>query len=134
MKIKDELMTYPPTVIKHFMNPKNVGSIPNPTLTINTANPTCNDVIKSYIVISGGVLSQFKFKAFGCAVTIASASIATELLLGKGIDYISQTSELEFGNAIKDQLKGLPDNRLVCTTAATSIIRKLKDHLSAVQK
>ena len=76
---------------EHFRNPHNVGEIENPEGMGAINNPVCGDTTKLYLRIKNGVVEDAKFLSFGCAVTIASASVLTEKIKGKEI------SKLLFG-------------------------------------
>ena len=69
----------------HFRNPQNVGEIENPEGMRAINNPVCGDTTKLYLKIKNGVVEDAKFLSFGCAVTIASASVFTQKIRGKEI-------------------------------------------------
>jgi nitrogen fixation protein NifU and related proteins len=68
---------------EHFRNPQNVGEIENAEGMGAINNPVCGDTTKLYLRIKDGVVEDAKFLSFGCAVTIASASVFTEKIKGK---------------------------------------------------
>ena len=70
---------------EHFRNPQNVGEIESPEGMGAINNPVCGDTTKLYLRIKDGVVEDAKFLSFGCAVTIASASVFTEKIKGKEI-------------------------------------------------
>ena len=70
--------------VEHFRNPQNVGEIENPEGTGTITNPICGDKTVLYMRIKEGVVEDAKFLSFGCAVTIASASVFTEKNKRKG--------------------------------------------------
>ena len=70
---------------EHFRNPHNVGEIENPEGTGTILNPVCGDKTVIYLRIRDGFIEDAKFLSFGCAVTIASASVLTEKVKGKEI-------------------------------------------------
>ena len=69
----------------HFRNPQNVGEIENAEGMGAVNNPVCGDTTKLYLRIKDGVVEDAKFLSFGCAVTIASASVFTEKIKGKEV-------------------------------------------------
>lgn len=95
-------------VIEHFQNPRNVGEIKNPEGIGTIANPICGDVTEIYLRIKEGIIEEAKFKSYGCAVTIASASVFTEKIKGKEISELVSGSDEE----IVTQLVGLIENEL----------------------
>jgi nitrogen fixation NifU-like protein len=79
---------------EHFRNPQNVGEIENPEGTGTILNPVCGDKTVLYLRIKEGIVEDAKFLSFGCAVTIASASVLTEKIKGKEISKLfSGTNE-----------------------------------------
>ena len=77
---------YSDKVMDHFMNPRNVGKLDNPSGVGQVGNARCGDIMKIYIQVEDGVITDVKFNTFGCASAIASSSMATELIKGKPID------------------------------------------------
>ena len=82
----DSKFPYSEKVMDHFMNPRNMGDMENPSAIGNVGNPTCGDVMRLYLKIEGDIIVDAKFKTFGCGAAIASSSMLTELLKGKKID------------------------------------------------
>ena len=68
---------YSDKVMDHFMNPRNVGKLDNPSGVGQVGNARCGDIMKIYIQVEDGVITDVKFITFGCASAIASSSIAT---------------------------------------------------------
>ena len=72
---------YSDKVMDHFMNPRNVGKLDNPSGVGQVGNARCGDIMKMYIQVEDGVITDVKFNTFGCASAIASSSMATELII-----------------------------------------------------
>lgn len=108
-------------VIEHFQNPRNVGVIENPEGIGIIENPICGDVTEIYLRIKDGFIEDAKFKSFGCAVTIASASVFTEKIKGKKIlELISESEEetiKKLVGLIECELGELPGAKLHCPPA-----------------
>src|SRR5437764_12846111 len=84
-------MAYSNTVIDHYENPRNVGSVPRDDAKVGTGRvgaPECGDVMKLQVKVNPqtGIIDDAKFKTFGCGSAIASSSLATEWLKGKTVD------------------------------------------------
>ena len=73
-------MTYSEKVMDHFMNPRNVGEIEDADGVGEVGNAKCGDIMKMYIKVDNNIISDVKFKTFGCGAAIATSSIATELI------------------------------------------------------
>ncbi|MBE6861269.1 MAG: iron-sulfur cluster assembly scaffold protein, partial [Ruminococcus sp.] len=76
-------MLYSDKVFDHFSNPRNVGEIENADGVGEVGNAKCGDIMKMYIKVDGGIISDVKFKTFGCGAAVATSSMATELIKGK---------------------------------------------------
>ena len=112
-------MAYSDKVMDHFSNPRNVGEIEDASGVGEVGNPQCGDIMKIYIKVENDIITDVKFKTFGCAAAIATSSMATELVKGKRID-----EALEVTNkAVVEALDGLPKVKLHCSVLAEDAIR-----------
>ena len=103
----------------HFMNPRNVGELENPDGTGVYGSPVCGDMMQVQIKVKDDVITDAKFKTFGCGSAIASSSMATEMIIGKTID-----EALDIGNKkIVDELGGLPAVKIHCSVLADHAIK-----------
>ena len=80
---------YSAKVMDHFANPRNVGEIENADGVGEVGNPKCGDIMKMFLKIDNNVITDVKFKTFGCGAAIATSSIATEMIKGKTIDEVA---------------------------------------------
>lgn len=110
---------YSERVMEHFRNPRNVGTIANADGIGEVGNAKCGDIMKIYLKIDDGVISDVKFETFGCASAIASSSMATELIKGKPL---SQALSLT-NKAVAQALDGLPAHKLHCSVLAEEAIK-----------
>jgi nitrogen fixation NifU-like protein len=110
---------------EHFRNPKNVGEIENPEGMGAINNPVCGDTTKLYLRIKEGVVEDAKFLSFGCAVTIASASVFTEKIKGKEISklFLGEDEEVvqRLINFIEGDLGEIPPIKLHCPPATVQV-------------
>ena len=79
-------MNYSAKVMDHFTNPRNVGEIENADAIGEVGNAVCGDIMKIYMKIKDNIITDIKFKTFGCGAAIATSSMATELIKGKSLD------------------------------------------------
>ncbi|MBK7996575.1 MAG: iron-sulfur cluster assembly scaffold protein [Blastocatellia bacterium] len=119
-------MPYSKTVLDHLENPRNVGELADATVTSSVINSACGDQIKLFIKLDKNITSV-KMQAYGCAPTLASASLLTEWLIDKTIH---QASLLETDELIK-MLEGLPRGK---KHAADLAIEALQTALSKLNK
>ena len=96
-------MAYSEKVMDHFANPRNVGEIPDADGVGEVGNPTCGDIMKMYLKIKDGVITDVKFKTFGCGAAIATSSMATEMVKGKTIEEALKLTN----KAVMEALDGL---------------------------
>ncbi len=120
-------MEYSEKVMEHFRNPRNVGEIENPDGVGRVGNPVCGDIMELYITIKDGVITDAKFKTFGCGAAIATSSMVTELVKNKTIDEALKISN----RAVADALGGLPPIKMHCSVLAEEALKKALDHYRA---
>jgi len=110
---------------EHFRNPHNVGEIENPEGTGTIDNPVCGDTTKLYLRIKNGVVEDARFLSFGCAVTIASASVLTEKIRGKEISELLLGTDEEvvkrLMSLIETELGEIPTVKLHCPPATVQV-------------
>jgi nitrogen fixation NifU-like protein len=123
-----EIAQYSETVMDHFMNPRNVGEIENPDGVGEVGNPVCGDMMTFYIKVGGdGLLSDVKFKTFGCGAAIAVSSMVSEMAIGKTLDEAMQITR----EGVAEQLGGLPANKMHCSNLGADALHKaIQDYLS----
>lgn len=114
---------YSDKVMEHFMNPRNVGEIPDADGIGSVGNPVCGDIMKMYIKVEDDVITDVKFKTFGCGAAIATSSMATELIKGKTVEEALQLSN----KAVAEALGGLPAVKMHCSVLAEEAIQSAID-------
>ena len=116
-------MAYTKKVIDHYENPRNVGSLDKNSKTVGTGlvgAPECGDVMKLQVEVdeSTGVITDAKFKTFGCGSAIASSSLATEWIKGKTLD-----EALAIKNTDIVEELALPPIKIHCSVLAEDAIK-----------
>ena len=111
---------YTDTVMDHFMNPRNVGELEDASGVGEVGNAKCGDIMKMYLKIDNDdVITDCKFKTFGCGAAIATSSMATELIKGHTVK-----EALELTNqAVVEALDGLPPVKIHCSVLAEEAIK-----------
>ncbi len=109
---------YSEKVMDHFSNPRNVGEIDNASGVGTVGNPACGDIMKLSIKIENDVITDVKFKTFGCGAAIATSSMITELVKGKNINDAEQISN----NTVAEALDGLPPVKMHCSNLAADAL------------
>lgn len=111
---------YSEKVMDHFSNPRNVGEIENASGVGTVGNAKCGDIMRMYLDIDEDtkIITECKFKTFGCGAAVATSSMATELVKGKTI-----YEALEVTNkAVMEALDGLPPVKVHCSLLAEEAI------------
>ena len=112
-------MAYSEKVMDHFANPRNVGEMLEADGIGEVGNPKCGDIMKMYIKVKDNVITDVKFKTFGCGAAIATSSMATELIKGKTIDEALKLTN----KAVMEALDGLPPVKIHCSVLAEQAIK-----------
>lgn len=112
-------MEYSEKVLDHFTHPRNVGKIDDADGVGEVGNAKCGDIMKMYIKVKNGIITDVKFNTFGCASAIAASSLATELIKGKPLDYAMGVTNKQ----VVDELGGLPEHKIHCSVLAEEAIR-----------
>lgn len=110
---------YSEKVMEHFANPKNVGEIPDADGVGEVGNAVCGDIMKMYLKVEDNVITDVKFKTFGCGSAIATSSIATEMIKGHTI----QEALTLTNKAVVEALDGLPAHKIHCSVLAEQAVK-----------
>ena len=96
---------YPERLIEHFQNPRNVGELPAPAITVEVSNPACGDILRLSVQFDGDRVTEVRYKVRGCTASIAAGSALTEWMQGK-----SRAELATFDPAVVDEaVGGLPE-------------------------
>ena len=112
-------MKYSEKVMDHFTNPRNVGEIENADGVGVVGNAKCGDIMKMYLKIEDGVITDCKFKTFGCGAAIATSSMATELVKGHTVEEALSLTN----SAVVEALDGLPAVKVHCSVLAEEAVK-----------
>lgn len=120
-------MPYSDKVRDHFANPRNVGKMEDADGIGEVGNAVCGDIMKMYLKIDDGIITDAKFNTFGCGAAIATSSMATELIKGKSVEDALQLTN----QAVVEALDGLPPVKLHCSVLAEEAVKSaLADYFS----
>ena len=123
-------MLYSEKVMDHFTNPRNVGEIDDAQGVGVVGNAKCGDIMKIYLEIDeNDIITDCKFKTFGCGAAIATSSMATELIKGKSVkEALALTN-----SAVVEALDGLPAVKVHCSVLAEEAIKSaLADYYNKI--
>lgn len=124
-------LNYSDKVMDHFLHPRNVGEIPEPSGVGTVGNPVCGDVMRMYIKVENNVIVDVKFKTFGCGAAISTSSMVTEMVKGKTVEEALAISN----KAVAEALGGLPPIKMHCSVLAEQALRSaLADYYHKIGK
>lgn len=114
-------MAYSDKVLDHYENPRNVGSLDKTDPQVGTGMvgaPACGDVMKLQIQVDNGIITDAKFKTYGCGSAIASSSLVTEWLKGKNLDEAQSIKNSDIAAEL-----ALPPVKIHCSVLAEDAIK-----------
>ncbi|MBW6451216.1 MAG: Fe-S cluster assembly scaffold protein NifU [DPANN group archaeon] len=109
---------YSEKVMDHFKNPRNVGELKDADGVGTVGNPICGDVMTIYIKVKDNIISDVKFKTFGCAAAIATSSIMTEIAKGKTLEEAEKITKAD----VASNLDGLPPQKMHCSNLSSDAL------------
>ena len=109
---------YSDKVMDHFTNPRNVGEIPDADGIGEVGNARCGDIMKMWIKVENNIITDIKFKTFGCGAAIATSSMITELAIGKTVEEAEKITNRDVAEA----LEGLPPVKMHCSNLAAEAL------------
>lgn len=112
---------YNEKVLNEFFNPENVGVIKGATAKGKVVNPVDKEIVKLYVVCDGGKITEATFQAFGCTSTIACASVATKMVLGKTLEEANAIT----AHDIEAELGGIPEDKKHSPQMAEDVIKSM---------
>ncbi len=112
-------MIYSDKVMDHFNHPRNVGEIKDADGVGTVGNPVCGDIMKMFLKIEDGTITDVKFKTFGCGSAIATSSMATEMIKGKTVQEVMTLTNA----AVAEALDGLPAHKMHCSVLAEEAVK-----------
>lgn len=122
---------YSKKVMQHFMEPQNVGVIENADGIGTVGNPVCGDLMEVTIRVENDIITDIKFRTFGCGSAIATASMVTVLAKGKTLDEALQITRQD----VADELEGLPPRKMHCSNlAADALHEAIRDYQQRQKK
>ena len=114
---------YSEKVMEHFRNPRNVGDMPDADGIGHVGNAICGDIMELYIKVDNGIITDAKFRTFGCGAAIATSSMITEMVKGKTVDEALKISN----RAVAEALEGLPPIKMHCSVLAEDALKSAID-------
>ena len=122
---------YSDKVIDHFSNPRNVGEIEDASGSGTVGNPKCGDIMKMDIKVENGIITDVKFKTFGCGAAIATSSKATEIVKGMTLEEAEKVTN----KMVMEALGGLPPVKVHCSVLAEEALHAaIQDYRAKLER
>ena len=120
---------YTEKVMEHFNNPRNVGIIKEPTVLVQVGEPSCGDSLLLSLKIEDERITDVKYKIYGCGAAIATASVASEMVMGQPLDTVLEITD----QMIAAALDGLPPEKMHCSNMAAGALHgAIREYRKAV--
>ena len=124
-------MEYTEQVMDHFMNPRNMGEMEDPSGVGTVGNAKCGDIMRIYIKVENDVITDVKFKTFGCGAAIATSSKATEIVKGMTLDEAEKVTN----KMVMEALGGLPPVKIHCSVLAEEALHAaIQDYKTRLER
>jgi len=114
-----------PELIDHFRNPRNVGELPVPAITIEVSNPVCGDILRLSALVEDGRVAKTGFKVRGCTASIAAGSALTELIAGRDRNGLGRLRAADVDTAVGGLSNESKHAAVLCVEAVQALIAKL---------
>ena len=124
-------MEYTEQVMDHFMNPRNMGEMEDASGVGTVGNAKCGDIMRIYIKVEDDVITDVKFKTFGCGAAIATSSKATEIVKGMTLEEAEKVTN----KMVMEALGGLPPVKIHCSVLAEEALHAaIQDYRARLEK
>ena len=114
------LALYSDILLDHFRHPRNYGDLTAPDISYENLNPLCGDRIRIQVRLNDSIVEEARFKGDGCAISLAAASLLTELIRGVRIDELSNVSDDRLLTALESDIKPA---RIACALLPLEALR-----------
>jgi nitrogen fixation NifU-like protein len=112
-------------LLDHFQNPRNVGDLPPPAITVEVMNPVCGDILRLSARFVNGRIVEVAYKTRGCTASIAAGSALTELLAGKSADELARLTASDIETALDGLIPESKHAAVLCIDAVKALRLKL---------
>lgn len=115
---------YSEILLEHFQNPKNVGELPAPAITVEVMNPVCGDILRLSVLFEGQVAREVRYKTRGCTASIAAGSALTVLIAGRTRDELAGINAAD----VEGVVGGLGNESKHAAVLAVDAVRAIIKH------
>ena len=115
-----------PQLLEHFRNPRNVGELPAPAITVDVSNPVCGDILRLSALIAEGCVLETAYKVRGCTASIAAGSALTELIAGRNRDALAAVTKEDIEAAVGGLSNESKHAAALCLDAVRALLKAVK--------
>jgi nitrogen fixation NifU-like protein len=115
--------TVSPQLIDHFRNPRNVGELTQPAVTVEVSNPVCGDILRLSVRMESGRVAEAAYKVRGCAASIGAGSALTELCTGRDASGLAAISRETVESAVGGLTNESKHAAALCVDAVRAILK-----------
>jgi nitrogen fixation NifU-like protein len=115
-----------PELIEHFKNPRNVGELAPPAVTVEVSNPICGDILRLSATVVDGRVQEARYKVRGCTASIAAGSALTELMTGRDAASLRALDKADVEDAVGGLSNESKHAAVLCVDAVRALLRGLK--------
>jgi len=113
---------YSEPLLDHFRNPRNVGELAPPAVTVDVMNPACGDMMRLSIRWAEGRISQARYKTRGCTASIAAGSALTEWMTGRTVDELKQLKAADVEAAVGGLAPESKHAAMLCVDSVRAVL------------
>ena len=117
-------MPYSEQFLDHFRNPRNVGELPPPAVTVQVENPVCGDILRLSVLFENEYVAEVRYKVRGCTASIAAGSALTEWMASKSRADLAAVSALIVVQAVGGLIPESKHAAVLCSDAVKALLRK----------
>jgi nitrogen fixation NifU-like protein len=112
-------------LLEHFQNPRNVGELQPPAVTVEVTNPACGDILRLSARAENGVVTDVRYKVRGCTASIAAGSALTELLTGRKVSEVASVTAAHVEEALGGLITESKHAAVLCRDGARALAAQL---------
>ena len=119
---------YSPRLLDHFQNPRHVGELPAPAVTVEVANPACGDILRLSVRFEGDRAAEARYKTRGCTASIAAGSVLAEWVTGKTYAELAALQPATIDEAVGGLSPESKHAAVLCIDAVRALLRRAPPH------
>jgi nitrogen fixation NifU-like protein len=117
---------YAPELLDHFQNPRNVGELPPPAVTVEVSNPACGDILRLSVLFEAGRALEARYRVRGCTASIAAGSALTEIIAGKPAAALASLKAADVERAVGSLKPESKHAAVLCMDGLRAALKQLR--------